>query len=241
MAAFIPCPVAGDAAHAYSPATGQGMNAAIQDAANLGWKLAFAAARPGTGPLLDSYDAERRPVARHVLAMTHLAFWAEASTGPVASAFRGRLAPLAAPVVPALMGQRRLVAEGIRLLSQLRVSYRDSPLSVEGTPRRHGGPRAGDRLPDQLVTLAGRSIRLHDLLARPGVHILLDRNADQFGTLPSGPLVNVHRLTSVPGRGLIAVRPDGYVGFRCQATEAGQLAAWLNCLGARQPEPGIAT
>ena len=55
--------LAGDAAHAYSPATGQGMNAAIQDAANLGWKLAFAAARPGDGPLLDSYDREPRPMA----------------------------------------------------------------------------------------------------------------------------------------------------------------------------------
>jgi len=227
--------LAGDAAHAYSPATGQGMNTAVQDAANLGWKLAFAATGPGSGPLLDSYDAERRPVARQVLAMTHLAFWAEASTGPVASAFRGYLAPLAAPAVPALTRRRRLVAEGIRLVSQLRVSYRDSPLSVEGTPRRPGRPRAGDRLPDQLVTSAGRSIRLHDLLAAPGVHILLDRDADRPGTLSPGPLVNVHRLTSVPGRGLIAVRPDGYVGFRCQATEAGQLAAWLTRLGAWQP------
>jgi hypothetical protein len=229
--------LAGDAAHAYSPATGQGMNAAIQDAANLGWKLAFAAARPGTGPLLDSYDAERRPVARQVLAMTHLAFWAEASTGPVASALRGRVAPLAAPLVPVLIGRRRLVAEGIRLLSQLRVRYRDSPLSMEGTPRRPGGPRAGDRLPDQLVTSAGRSTRLHELLARPGVHILLDRDADPFGQLRPGPLVNVHRLASVPGRGLIAVRPDGYVGFRCQATEAGQVAAWLTRLGAMNEPP----
>ena len=79
--------LAGDAAHAYSAATGQGMNAASQDAANLGWKLAFAA-RPGSGPLLDScgplldsYDLERRPAARQVLAMTHLVFWAEAATG----------------------------------------------------------------------------------------------------------------------------------------------------------------
>ena len=228
--------LAGDAAHAYSPATGQGMNAAIQDAANLGWKLAFAAARPGSGPLLDSYDSERRPAARRVLAMTHLVFWAEASTGPVASAFRGHLVPLAAPLVPALTGRRRLVAEGIRLLSQLRAGYRGSPLSVEGTPRRHGGPSAGDRLPDRLVTVEGRSIRLHDLLAGPGVHILLDRDADRPGTLPSGRLVNVHRLDSVPGRGLIAVRPDGYVGFRCQATEAGQLTAWLTRVGAWQPE-----
>jgi hypothetical protein len=129
--------------------------------------------------------------------------------------------------VPALAGRRRLVAEGMRLISQLRVSYRDSPLSVEGTPRRRGGPRAGERLPDQLVTSAGRSVRLHDLLARPGVHILLDRDADLLGTLPPGGFISVHRLGSVPGRGLIAVRPDGYVGFRCQATEAGQLTAWL--------------
>jgi 2-polyprenyl-6-methoxyphenol hydroxylase-like FAD-dependent oxidoreductase len=228
--------LAGDAAHAYSPATGQGMNAAVQDAANLGWKLAFAAARPGSGLLLDSYDLERRPVAHHVRAITHLAFWAEASTGPVASELRGHLAPLAAPFVPAMMGRRRLVAEGIRLLSQLRVSYRDSPLSVEGTPRRRGGPRAGDRLPDQLVISAGRSIRLHDLLATPGVHILLDRDADRLDTLPAGRFVHIHRLASVPGRGLTAVRPDGYIGFRCQASEIHQLAAWLTRLRAWQPE-----
>ena len=219
--------LAGDAAHAYSPATGQGMNAGIQDAVNLGWKLAFAAARPGDGRLLDSYDRERRPVARQVLAMTNMAFWAEASLGSVPSALRGRVVPLAAPLVPALIGRRHLVAGAVRLVSQLGVSYRHSPLSVEGTPRRCGGPRAGDRLPDQFVCSAGQTIRLHDLLARPGVHILLDRDADQVGTLPPSRLVSVHRLTSSPGRGLVAVRPDGCVGFRCQTVDLRQLAAWL--------------
>jgi 2-polyprenyl-6-methoxyphenol hydroxylase-like FAD-dependent oxidoreductase len=219
--------LAGDAAHAYSPATGPGMNAGIQDAVNLGWKLAFAADQPGDGRLLDSYDRERRPVARQVLAMTHMAFWAEASLGPVPSSLRGRVAPLAAPLVSALIGRRHLVAEAVRLVSQLGVSYRHSPLSVEGTPRRGSGPRAGDRLPDQLVCSAGQTIRLHDLLARPGVHILLDRDADSLGILPASRFVSIHHLTSSPGRGLIAVRPDGYVGFRCQAAEIGQLATWL--------------
>jgi 2-polyprenyl-6-methoxyphenol hydroxylase-like FAD-dependent oxidoreductase len=227
--------LAGDAAHAYSPATGQGMNAAIQDAANLGWKLAFAAARPGGhGSLLDSYDRERRPVARQVLAMTNLAFWAEAGTGPIASAIRARLAPLAALLVPALADQPGLAAAGIRLVSQLGVSYRGSPLSVEGTPRRRGGPRAGDRLPDQLVRTDGRSVRLHDLLARPGVHVLLDRDADPPSGLALGRFVHVHRLSSVPGRGLVAVRPDGYVGFRTGTAEVRQLTAWL----ARVNAPG---
>jgi 2-polyprenyl-6-methoxyphenol hydroxylase-like FAD-dependent oxidoreductase len=223
--------LAGDAAHAFSPATGQGMNAAIQDAANLGWKLAFGAARPGNGPLLDSYDGERRPVARQLLALTNLAFWAEAGPGPVPSALRARLVPLAAPLLPALT-RGRPAAAGIRWLSQLNVSYRDSPLSVEATPWCPGVPHAGDRLPDRLVRAGGRSVRLHELLARPGVHVLLDRDADRLENPAPGRFVTVHRLTSVPGRGVTVVRPDGYIGFRSRPGETGQLAAWLALVGA---------
>jgi hypothetical protein len=163
---------------------------------------------------------------RHLLALTNLAFWAEAGPGPAPSALRARVAPLVAPLVPVLT-RGRPAASGIRLLSQLNVSYRGSPLSVEGRPRRPGGPRAGDRLPDQLVRAEGRSIRLHELLARPGVHILLDRDADRLEDLAPGRFVTVHRLTSVPGRGVIVVRPDGYIGFLGRTAEAGQLAAWL--------------
>jgi 2-polyprenyl-6-methoxyphenol hydroxylase-like FAD-dependent oxidoreductase len=230
--------LAGDAAHAYSPATGQGMNAAIQDAANLGWKLAFAASPPDSAALLDSYDNERRPVAVQVLGMTHLVFWGEAATGPIPALLRGTLAPLAAPAIPVLARRRRVVAEGIRMLSQLRVSYRGSPLSVEEKPHPRGSPRAGDRLPDQTVTSGGRSIRLHELLAKPGVHVLLDRDADLPGTLPLGPLVHLHRITSNPGRGLLAVRPDGHVGLRCQTADANQLTAWLNLIKAPRSGPG---
>jgi 2-polyprenyl-6-methoxyphenol hydroxylase-like FAD-dependent oxidoreductase len=227
--------LAGDAAHAYSPATGQGMNAAIQDAANLGWKLAFAASQPESAALLDSYDTERRPVAVQVLAMTHAVFWGEAGTGPIPALLRSTLAPVAAPAIPMLARRRRLVAEAVRMLSQLRVSYRGSPLSVEATPHPRSGPRAGDRLPDQTVTSAGRSIRLHELLARPGVHVLLDRDADLPGTLPPGPLVHLHRITSKPGRGLLTVRPDGHIGLRCRIADERQLTAWLNLIRAPIP------
>jgi hypothetical protein len=151
---------------------------------------------------------------------------AGAGPGPVPSALRARLAPLAVPLVPTLT-RGRPAAGGIRLLSQLNASYRGSPLSVEGTPRRYGGPRAGDRLPDRLVRAGGRSVRLHELLARPGVHILLDRDADLLEDLAPGRFVTVYRLTSVPGRGVTVVRPDGHIGFRGRTAEAGQLAAWL--------------
>ncbi len=216
----------GDAAHAYSPATGQGLNAAIQDAANLGWKLAFAAGQPASAELLDSYEQERRPVARHTLALTHLAFWGEASAGRLASLLRDDLAPLAAPLVPAPVG-RRLLAAGVRRVSQLDVRYRGSPLSAGGPPWLRGALSPGARLPDMTVTSGGRRVRLHELLARPGLHVLLERDAAGLETGTLGPLVDVHRLTSAPGRGMLAIRPDGYIGLRCRVAEAGPLLAWL--------------
>ncbi len=216
----------GDAAHAYSPATGQGMNAAIQDAANLGWKLAFATAQPASAALLDSYEQERRPVARQVLAFTHVAFWGEASAGRLPSLLRHGLAPLAAPLVPAPMG-RRLIAAGVRRASQLDVRYRGSPLSAEGPPWPRGVLRAGARLPDMTVTSGGRHVRLHELLARPGLHVLLERDAAGLDSGALGSLVDVHRLTSVPGRGMLAIRPDGYIGLRSRTAAAGPLLAWL--------------
>ncbi len=224
--------LAGDAAHAYSPATGQGMNAGIQDAVNLGWKLAFAASATDRGALLDSYDRERRPAARQTLAMTHLAFWFEASTRPVPSLLRGVLAPLGAPAIPAIISQRWLVAEGIRWISQLRLAYPDSPISLEGTPRLHEGPRAGHRLPDGPVTVDGKRVRMHSLLARPGVHVLLQRDAARIEREDFGAHVMVHRLNSVPGKGVMAIRPDGYVGYRCGSADADQLRRWLARIGA---------
>jgi 2-polyprenyl-6-methoxyphenol hydroxylase-like FAD-dependent oxidoreductase len=226
--------LAGDAAHACSPATGQGMNAGIQDAVNLGWKLAFAASGAAAQDvLLDSYEAERRAVARQMIAMTHLAFWAEAATGPVPSALRATVARFGAPAIPVLMGRRRLVAEAVRLLSQLRVAYPGSPLSVEGTPWLSGGPRAGHRLPDVAVIAGQRRVRLHELISLPGVHVLVQRGAAQIENLEFGPHVTIHRLTGMPGPGLVAVRPDGYVGLRCHDTDVPRLRGWLARVGAR--------
>ncbi|WP_329259185.1 FAD-dependent monooxygenase [Streptomyces pseudovenezuelae] len=230
--------LAGDAAHTYSPATGQGMNAGIQDAVNLGWKLGFAAgcsqAPEGRGKevLLDSYDAERRPAAYRRLILTHTAFWAEASTGRIPSWLRAVAAPLAAPAVPILLHRPRLVAEGIRSISQLRVNYRNSALSVEGRPRLRGAPRPGDRLPDATVSIGAHPQRLHELLTGPGVHVVLQRDS----TLPSdavlGRLVTVLRLRNSPGHGLLAVRPDGHVGFGCGTTDRAGLSDWLSLIGA---------
>ena len=226
--------LAGDAAHACSPATGQGMNAGIQDAVNLGWKLAFAASGASSPEaLLGSYESERRAFARQMIAMTHMVFWAEAATGPVPSSLRAAAARLGEPAVAAFMRRRQPVAAAVRLLSQLWVAYPASPLSVEGTPRLSGRPRAGHRLPDMTVTAGQRHIRLHQLLCEPGVHVLAYREAGQIENLAFGPHVTIHRLMSISGRGLVAVRPDGYIGFRCGGTDVAQLRDWLVRAGAQ--------
>jgi 2-polyprenyl-6-methoxyphenol hydroxylase-like FAD-dependent oxidoreductase len=228
--------LAGDAAHAHSPAGGQGMNNGILDALNLGWKLGFASRGGLHAELLGSYGYERRLAARRVLALTHVIFFGEASPHPLARLLRSLL-PAAAPLMPVLLRQRRLTSAGIRLLAQPFVHYRNSAISLEGTPPASRWPRPGDRLPDAPVLLPdGHHARLHELTASPGVHILLERDAvwgaGDADPAFSGRWVHVHRLASHPGRGVVAVRPDGHVGFRCGEPDVDQLRSWLLLVGA---------
>jgi 2-polyprenyl-6-methoxyphenol hydroxylase-like FAD-dependent oxidoreductase len=220
--------LAGDAAHLHSPATGQGMNTGIQDATNLGWKLAYAARGSAGDVLLDSYERERRPVARAVSTWTDLAFWVEAGNNPLVALARGLLAPLAAPFVSLAVRPGRVLAEVIRTLGQLRVGYRDSPLSVRcATPA--GPPRAGDRLPDADVTVGGQPVRLHDLTARPGLHVLL--RADRTWPYPDRPQIRVHRVDDWTGAATTIVRPDGYVGLASDAIDDDEITRWLALVG----------
>lgn len=225
--------LAGDAAHIHSPAAGQGMNTGVQDATNLGWKLAYAAAG-GTddGRLLDSYELERRPVARQVSALTDVAFWAESSRDPVASLVRGLLAPLAAPLVPFATRPRWVGAEVLRQLGQLRIAYRTSPLSVQHA--RRAVLRAGDRLPDAAVTAAGVPTSLHQLTSRPGVHVLLHQDGPRLSH-PDRADICIHRIDHWSGPALTVVRPDGYVGLCSDVADTGELAAWLSLIGVPGP------
>jgi hypothetical protein len=68
------------------------------------------------------------------------------------------------------------------------------------------------------------------LIARPGIHLLLERDACLSGSRLPGT-VHVHRLTDTPGTGLVVVRPDGYVGM-CTTSAGDSLYAWLALAGA---------
>jgi 2-polyprenyl-6-methoxyphenol hydroxylase-like FAD-dependent oxidoreductase len=123
--------LAGDAAHIHSPVGGQGMNTGVQDAANLGWKLALALRGEAAGRVLDSYDAERRPVASATLQMTDLAtrhgFRAMKLRHPLATGLRDQLLSFVSRIDPV---RERLG----QTVSMLRIGYHDSPVVAQHRP-----------------------------------------------------------------------------------------------------------
>jgi 2-polyprenyl-6-methoxyphenol hydroxylase-like FAD-dependent oxidoreductase len=161
--------LAGDAAHIHSPAGGQGMNTGMQDAVNLAWKLGLAWHGAAGAGLLDSYHAERHPIGKRVIAFTNTLINAGTVTNPAARVARRWAAS-------ALLGhgpfRKRMVGD----VSEVRISYRESPL-VGGAPHRPAGSlealHPGDFAPD-VDGLAGDSagMRLVELL-EPARHTAL--------------------------------------------------------------------
>ncbi|MDX1805146.1 MAG: FAD-dependent monooxygenase [Alcanivorax sp.] len=168
--------LAGDAAHVQSPLGAQGMNTGIADAFNLGWKLALYLQGYGDGPLLDSYEQERRPVAESMLNSVELLSRASLVRLPLLRRTRDSLLRMAAH-------QTKLSQRLVRRASQLDINYRNSPLVSCGPEaaigRRHHGPLPGDRVPDAALRSlrTGHEHRLHELLNRPVHHLVLQMKA----------------------------------------------------------------
>ncbi|MER5206096.1 FAD-dependent monooxygenase [Streptomyces sp. NPDC002825] len=177
--------VAGDAAHIHPPTGAQGMNTGVQDACNLAWKLALVV-RGVAGPeLLDTYDAERRPVGEEVVGRT------------VRHAVRG---------IEADPEDRRTL---LLREAQLLVSYRGGPLSGVG----HGpeeAPQPGDRAPDcaGLITpIAGYPLRLLDVLRGRAGHVLLLYGPD--GAELAGAAAAARAVAGLPAVAILAAGARG--------------------------------
>jgi hypothetical protein len=126
------------------------MNTGIQDAVNLGWKLASVLHGECQDPsaLLESYDIERRRVGEHLLNGTDRAFQFGASSNPVFLFLRNWLVPWVLPWAIANRGRRSRL---FRFMSQLGIRYRHSPVVRTGSSYR-GPVRGGDRAPDGALT-----------------------------------------------------------------------------------------
>lgn len=182
--------LAGDAAHIHSPVGGQGMNLGVQDAYNLAWKLALVTRGAGRPILLDSYQAERHPIAAATLSGTDLATRVVTLRNPVAQALRNHLAGFLSSLE---VVQHRLT----RAVSGLVLNYRRSPIvseyraglldTVMGGPAAAETPRvsdwrdfgaapaAGDHAPDGTVFLptSDAPVRLFEVLRTPRHTLLL--------------------------------------------------------------------
>ncbi|MFE3029828.1 FAD-dependent monooxygenase [Nocardia tengchongensis] len=198
--------LAGDAAHIHYPAGGQGLNTGVQDAANLGWKLAAVLRGRAPESLLDTYESERRPVATRVLDNTR-AQTALMRPGPHTDALRQTMADLFdVDEVP-----NRLAA----MLFALDIRYDVG----------HNHPLSGYRVPDAALSRPTGDTRIHALL-RSGRAVLLSLNDTRLSPPPEWSAhvdsVNAYSQSeqwTVPGLGEIAtpaavlVRPDGHIAW----------------------------
>ena len=209
--------LAGDAAHIHPPTGGQGLNTSVQDAYNLGWKMA-AVLQGAPEELLSTYEEERRPVAAGVLGLS-ASLLDQAKRGPIR---RGRE------------------------VHQLDLGYPGSPLSLE-VPAREGGLLAGDRAPDaQLRGAGGQPRRLFDLFTGPHWTLLAHEPArrDLFSARKdlhihivgsNGDLEDESRQLQttygVAAGDWVLVRPDGYIGAIVASGELAVLGEYLDRVG----------
>jgi FAD binding domain len=149
------------------------MNTGLQDAANLGWKLAMVLRGHARAELLDTYDEERHPVHAAVRHGTDRMFRTFVVRNPVLKLARDVAARTVVPRAPV---QRRLAEN----LSGLAVNYRHARWARAPTANSsHGVVRAGDRLPDVELWTAHRSlIRLYQVLREPGYTLFVYAKAD---------------------------------------------------------------
>jgi 3-(3-hydroxy-phenyl)propionate hydroxylase len=215
--------LAGDAAHVHYPVGGQGLNIGVQDAVNLGWKLAQVV--EGTSPesLLDTYQAERHPVGARVLATT-MAATALARSEARIDAVRDVMAELLTMDEP----RKRFAAR----ISGLDIHY----------DLGEGHPLLGRRMPDLELDTADGPRRVFSLLhaARP---VLLNLGepggfdiapwADRVDLIDAGyaGAWELPALGAVPAPDAVLIRPDGYVAWVGDLSEPGLPDALTNWFG----------
>ena len=231
--------LAGDAAHIHSPMGGQGLNTGLGDAENLAWKLALVASRRAAPALLDSYEAERRPVAAEVLASTSAVTRMVLGKSRLARMVRDRVfvPALNVPVVQRLIWEQA---------SQMKVSYRSGPLAQESRRPFRPGPRPSPRPGDRVADLAcqrpeGGLTRLHGELGPAWVLLVPQAVARQAALAAQGcidlarqrlgaDLVTVLTPTDATSSGrkphLLLVRPDAHLAWRGSPSTSA-LHQWL--------------
>lgn len=220
--------LAGDAAHVHAPFGGQGLNLGVQDSVNLGWKLARVIEATSPTSLLDTYHAERHPVAARVMHHT-MAQRALQGADDRTAALRTMVADLLE------IDDARSYLAG--MISGLDIAYRSG----------EGHPFVGRRAPDLELMTADGPTRLYEYLhqARP---LLLNLDpTTQITTPPPGDQIQhinashggpwrLPVIGEVEAPSALLVRPDGYVAWAGTGTNLGLDHALTSWFGARDAD-----
>lgn len=249
--------LAGDAAHIHTPVGGQGMNLGMQDSVNLAWKLARVLHRTAPASILDSYDAERRPIASAIIRGTDRVFSIYSSTNPYKVWLRNFLFRWILHWVESYKGFDNTK----RTMSQLNIRYSTSP-AVGTATKWKGMLRGGDRAPEGWIrNYQGKTVTLQRLWRAAVDHLVLfcgsinpqitDEIEKDFRVWASpntgvlkiyhssmaekvsrddyiDPEDKAHSLYQFSEPGYVLVRPDGHISFIGALTSLGELKTWMH-------------
>jgi 2-polyprenyl-6-methoxyphenol hydroxylase-like FAD-dependent oxidoreductase len=219
------CFLLGDAAHVHSPVGAQGMNTGLQDAYNLGWKLALVVKGLANEALLDSYQEERVPVAKALLNGTDRAFRLVVSDNWFAGMLRSKVL---ATVAAFIVNRKAVQRIAFRTISQTGIQYRKSSLSKGVDQLPDTAPQAGDRFPwlKLIFSAKGPAEDLFHKLSDRHFNLLIFGQPDarqDFGISPE--LLRVHIVpedssnaaelsrAQISQQSFFLIRPDGYIGL----------------------------
>ena len=240
--------LAGDAAHVCSPAQGHGMNSGLQDAVNLAWKLALVCQGHCSPALLDTFEAERHPVAEQIVASGEAAEALQSERTEAERSTRDEM--LRTAFADPATRHHETVAE-----AELDIHYGESPI-VLGKPHDSLGP--GQRFPDTIEMAEGEPRLLHQMAFRAGhtalliggssaIHAQLEELYSQILNHRDAALIEeTFVLTSSAVAGspqrrisqasadlmgicdmtLLVVRPDGYLGLRADCDHLNAFTAY---------------
>ncbi len=215
--------ILGDAGHVHTPVGGQGMNTGLGDASNLAWKLAQAVR--GRPAALDTYEAERRPFALSLVNITDRVFSAVVNPSPLTRWLRMSVLPTLLPRLSRLRALRRLL---FLTVSQTRLHYPNSPLSVGKAGKVSGGMR----LPWVQNERGSNFDALQSLRWHLQVHGAPTPELLTWSERHDLPL-HVFRYSRRAARAGLAdsaiylIRPDGYVGLALPGFDAAILDAYM--------------
>ena len=239
--------LAGDAAHIHSPAGGQGMNTGMGDAFNLAWKLALVINGWAKPELLESYEAERRPVAQSVINGSDKGFALEANKQPLMQFFNNYVLPPMIRLANQIPAARRFNS---RLFSQNWINYSESPSVAVATGKQ--GIQPGARFPYATFDAGMHQGKTtHDLIRNLKHHAFVFHGNTQVALEPitqclkkfSVPIdlievskgcTKLHETFGVSTPTIFLVRPDGHVSFRGSAENLSELETYLDRVYTRE-------